>query len=107
MSLRNIEAVYSSAEIIQEASSFLEKHTAPAPHLTALIESVAEEANNHKGAIVDLTVQHKGVSTSGIDMGKSRFNGFVMAEDGKWLADFSLVPEDVPCPVGVEHILVR
>jgi hypothetical protein len=108
MSSINIEAMHSSAEIIQNASSFLAKYNHPEPYLTALVEGFAEEvANGHKGASVNLTILHPSAPKNGIDMGEVRFDGHTRNGDGKWEADFFLEPEGISCPVGVEYILVR
>lgn len=106
MSLRNIEAVQSSAEIIQKTSTFLTKHTSK-QHLGPLIESVIEDANEHQGASVNLTIVSPNASDNGVEMEEARFNGFIRNEDGKWEIDFSLEPEGIYCPVPVEYVFVQ
>lgn len=106
MHKEDLSAVYSQAEIMQSAFDFLANHSQPEPHLAALVKSFEEEVGKHNDTVFDLTIQHPNCQ-SGVDMGKARFDKLTRNENGTLQADFYLEPEGVPCPVGVEHILVK
>ncbi len=103
-----LERITSESEVVNDAASLISKYQ-NIPHFEKLTHGIAEETNNQaKGVPFNLKILEtkREENALAVEMGEVIFEGLLKNENG-WVANFTLMPEGIECPVGITQFSVE